>query len=94
MSNLCSFDVFMYANNLLLAASSIKDLQELINICLEEFHILNMAVNPIKSSCIKIGPNYDGTPTQMLIGTNDINWESSMRYLGHTLCSGNLGSSL
>jgi len=36
----------MYADDLQLAASIIKDLQELINICLVEFHILNMVVNP------------------------------------------------
>jgi len=37
---------FMWVDDLLLAASIIKDLQELINICLEEFHILKMVVNP------------------------------------------------
>jgi len=62
----------MCADDLLLAASTLKDLQELINICLEEFHILNMVVNPKKSSCIKIGPNYDTSPITMLIGTVDI----------------------
>ena len=83
-------NAFMYADDLLLAASTFKDLQELINICLEEFYILGMVVNPKKSSCIKIGPNYEKTPLKISIGASDIEWNCSLKYLGHTLLAGKL----
>jgi len=78
----------MYADDLLLAASTIKDLQELIKICLQAFHMLNMVINSKKSSCINIGQNYDTSPITIVTGTVDIKWDFSMRNVGHTLYSG------
>ena len=51
-----SFNAFMYADDLLLLALSIEDLQNMINICKSELDWLDLKINSNKSSCIRIGP--------------------------------------
>jgi len=57
----------MYADDLQLIASSVRDLQILINLCTNELSSLEMLVNEKKSSCLKLGTRYNVTPANISI---------------------------
>jgi len=53
IKNFC-FNSIMYADDILLLAISVADLQEMINLCLSELFICHLSVNPFKSTCMRL----------------------------------------
>ena len=51
--------VVMYADDILLIAPSVSELQRLFHACEFELSCLDMCINTKKSCCIRIGPRYD-----------------------------------
>ena len=49
----------MYADDLILMSPSVTVLQKLFQIVDEELMVLEMSINPSKSSSIRFGPRYD-----------------------------------
>ena len=49
----------LYADDLLLIAPSVSELQELFDACVIELSWLDMNINEKKSCCIRIGPRWD-----------------------------------
>ncbi len=77
-----SFNAFMYADDLLLLALSIEDLQNMIKICKSELDWLDMKINSKKSSCIRIGPQYNAAVSRLTIDSDHLEWVSELTYLG------------
>ena len=82
---------FLYADDILLVASSVHMLQEMLNCCETELMWLDMRINAKKSACIRFGPRYDTDCFQIVTANGDIiEWANSIRYLGIYFVSGRL----
>ena len=78
----CCF-VLLYADDILLIAPSVSELQQLFSNCERELIYLDMKINVKKSSCMRIGPRCDVRAVS--ISTNDgysLPWVNEIRYLG------------
>ena len=51
--------IVLYADDILILAPSVCELQRLLDACESELNWLDMAVNSKKSCCMRIGPRYD-----------------------------------
>ena len=78
----------MYADDLLLLANSVTDLQKLVNICIEEFDLLDLSLNVSKSSCLRIGSRFNSKCANISTGGGSVAWCDKIRYLGIFISSG------
>jgi len=83
-----SANCFFYADDICLLAPSIYSLQFLINEC----HLFalshNLTFNAKKTVCMKFSvDNHDSSGPTVLLEGNIINWVSSFKYLGYTICN-------
>jgi exonuclease III len=81
------FNAYMYADDLILLATSLADLQKMIDICKMELDWLDMVINAKKSGCIRIGLRFDVVPAKPCVGSDPIEWVSELQYLGVMLKS-------
>ena len=73
----------MYADDILLIAPSVSELQKLLHFFEPELRWLGMSINAKKSCCLRIGPRYDVVCAN--IQTSDgkvLPWVKELRYLG------------
>jgi endonuclease/exonuclease/phosphatase family metal-dependent hydrolase len=81
--------VILYADDILLIAQSVTELQKLLFACEAELRRLDMSINFKKTCCIRIGPRYNAEC--LSITTTDghaLPWVDKIRYLGVTIvCS-------
>ena len=88
MSLQCT-SIFLYADDILLVASSVHMLQEMLNCCETELMWLDMCINAKKSACIRFGSRYDTDCFQIVTANGDIiEWANSILYLGVYFVSG------
>lgn len=78
----------MYADDLLIISSSVKELQKMLNICGSIGNNLGIIFNGNKSSCLMVGPQKIQTPTEMEINGSKVKWVNQLKYLGIYLCAG------
>jgi hypothetical protein len=78
----------MYADDLILLAISLKDLQDMINVCSEELVKLDMKPNAKKSGCMRIGKRFNSKVSDILIERVAIPWCKELSYLGIVLAAG------
>jgi hypothetical protein len=78
----------MYADDLLLLALSLRDLQLMVNACSEELVKIDMKPNAKKAACLRIGDRVNVKLTDVLIDQLPIPWSQELQYLGLVLCSG------
>ena len=57
--NLMCFNSFMFADDLILLAISVCDMQKMVELCKTELDWLDMRINTDKSSCIRIGKRFN-----------------------------------
>src|SRR5258708_22012225 len=69
IKNIC-FNAAMFADDLLMLAISVVDLQAMLNICAEELTWLDMKFNVAKSACLRVGPRFlaPATPSWWVAG--------------------------
>jgi len=82
--NRACLSIKLYADDIILLASSVESLQKLVTIlCATELSSLDMSINGNKSVCIRIGPrsNKHCANTSVQDG-QDLNWIQSCPYLG------------
>jgi len=79
----------MYADDILLLASSVSELQRLFHACEFELSCLDMCINTKKSCYIRIGPrcNVKCASISTMKGHN-LPWVSAIRYLGTYIING------
>ena len=76
MIGACYAGIFLYADDIILLASSVQALQSLINICESELNSLCMAVN--KSACLRFGPRYKNVCVNVMVSGLVVIWVMSV----------------
>jgi len=75
--------IVLHADDILLIALSISELEKLLHICEGELDLLDMTVNFKKSGCMRIGQRYDANCANIVSSTGQvISWVNDIRYLG------------
>ena len=75
--------IFLYADDIILMASSVEGLQRLLTACEDELITLDMKINVKKSVCIRFGATYDHEYANLHLCSGDLlKWTVSCRYLG------------
>jgi len=75
--------VILYADDLLILAPSIGELQRLLDVCELELNWLDMSINEKKSCCMRIGPRCDIACANITTSNGNIlPWVDEIRYLG------------
>jgi hypothetical protein len=77
----------MYADDLLLIAASLSDLQKLIVLCTEQFRLINLPINIHKTVYIRVGKRWN---TECMINVNSYNIKctDTLKYLGVSIKAG------
>jgi hypothetical protein len=78
----------MYADDLLLISSSVRDLQMMLNTCGSIGNKLGIIFNGTKSNCLMVGPQKLKRPSEMEINGAKVKWVNQIKYLGVNLCEG------
>ena len=79
---------FMYADDIILLANTVTDLQLLLNLCGDIFSKLDLPINVSKSHCLRIGPRYKHECASLSLNSSTLEWAYSTKFLGITICSG------
>ena len=77
-----TFRSFMYADDLILLAPSVTELQLMIDICCSELVDIDLVLNESKSCCIRIGNRFFQTCAPLRTSKATIPWSQSVTYLG------------
>jgi len=83
-----SFNAFMYVDDLILMSISISDLQNMLDICADEFCKIDMCVNASKSSCIRVGASFNADVSSLVIDHDQLKWNTEIKYFGLTIMTG------
>jgi len=75
--------IILYADDILLLAPSVSELDNLFKMRERELKLLDMAINVRKSSCIRIGHRMDAQCANISLSTGSaIPWVDEIKYLG------------
>ena len=77
-----SASAIMYADDLVLLAPSISELQNMVRICSEELSLIDLKLNTKKSVCLRIGKRFKKVCCHINAGTSIIEWATEVKYLG------------
>lgn len=81
--------IFLYADDILLLAPSVRGLQMMLNVCEQYLTENGMSLNVNKSACIRIGPRFNEQCAELESTFGGIvKWVNSCRYLGTFFLSG------
>jgi hypothetical protein len=72
----------MYADDILLITASVSLMQELICLCISELKIIDFAVNPIKSTWIRIGERFNMDCVPLDVSSIQISCSKETKFLG------------
>jgi len=73
--------IILYADDILLLAPSVTQLEKLLRKCEEELSYLDMVINFKKSACLRDGPRYNVRCREITTSTgNSISWVNQMTY--------------
>jgi hypothetical protein len=78
----------LYADDMILLCPSIKGLQSMLDICDQTANDLLLQFNVSKSFCISVGKLAGSVVTDMRLGSRDISWVKSIKYLGLVINGG------
>jgi len=77
------FLIVLYADDILIIAPSVTDLQELFSECETHLLALDMSINAKKSCCLRIGPRCESVCADIITSSGLIlPWVNEIRYLG------------
>ena len=73
----------MYADDIMLLARSVCELQRMLTACEHELSWLDMSINSKKSCCMRIGPRCNFKCSNLTTSCgSDLPWVTEIRYLG------------
>jgi len=78
----------MYADDLILVAISLCDMQKMVNMCLGVLEDVEMMINGSKTVGIRIGGRFDEKTENIVIGRDKIEWKGEIKYLGVSIIAG------
>jgi len=81
INNICC-NSMMYADDLILLAISINDMQAMLEVCRAELLWVDMNLNIEKSSAIRVGEGWKNPISPLSISNKNIPWEKEIKYLG------------
>ena len=81
--NVCC-NAFLYADDLILMSLSIHDMCSLLDICRKELAWLDMRVNVVKSSAMRVGERWNVPLDPLMMGGESLPWVKEIKYLGMT----------
>ena len=85
---LANFSILVYADDIILIAPTVTALQDLLKCCELALTEIDMKINPLKSCCIRIGPDFDVNPKCIVTQDGvELPWLNEIRYLGSFLVS-------
>ena len=86
------FYIVLYADDILILAPTVTELQRLLSVCECELNWLDMAINVKKSCCIRIGPKFDTKCANIITssGSAALPWVTEIRYLGIFIVSSHM----
>jgi len=85
------FYIVLYADDILILAPTVTELQRLLSECECQLNWLDMSINVKKSCCIRIGPKYDIKCADITTSSGcALPWVSEIRYLGIFIVSSHL----
>ena len=73
---------FLYADDLILLAPSVLELQSMVDICCSELNAIDLKLNISKSTCISIGRRWHVDCKNIIANNDIIPWASDIIYLG------------
>ena len=75
--------IALYADDILLLAPSVSELQRLLCICESELKWLDLSINIKKTCCMRIGPRHDANCCNIVTTSGFVlPWVDEIRYLG------------
>ena len=78
----------MYADDLILIAPSVSELQTMVNICCQQLQEIDLRINDSKSTCIRIGKRWFEKCNPIMTPTGQIKWNTQLNYLGIDIPAG------
>src|SRR2546426_2177882 len=78
----------MYADDLVLLAPSISELQAMTDKCSVQLDLIGLQINSTKSYAIRIGNRFNTASCNIIVDGLEIMWGSSAKYLGTTILTG------
>ena len=84
----CSASALMYADDLVLLAPSIAELNTMIAICCKELSLIDLKLNAKKSVAVRIGKRCRSNVNNLIAVNETIAWANEARYLGVYILSG------
>ena len=72
----------------MLIASSVVDMQSMLNICTREADNLDMGFNVDKSVALRIGPRYKASCSSLFLSAKEMKYVDNVKYLGVHVSSG------
>ena len=87
LAKLCQYKrgvyIVLYADDILLLAPSVNELQHLLTMCEAELSSIDMKINVNKSCCLRIGPRSNVPCASISCSSGDsLPWVEELRYLG------------
>ena len=80
----------MYADDLILVCASLSHLQALVNICVNEFSYMGLAVNAKKCGLLRVGKKWSAECAKLFINDSALSKAKELRCMGVYLQSGNV----
>ena len=75
--------IILYADDILIVARSVCELENVLHICEEELNYLDMAISNKKSCCIRVWPRFSRECVSLCTTSGfAIPWAREVRYLG------------
>ena len=82
-----TFNILMYADDLVILSISLADLQHMIDICYTVFKRIRLDININKSACVRIGKRHKVKLSDMIVNGVILQWKEQFEYLGIVICS-------
>jgi len=76
------YHIVLYADDILIIAPSLTELQQLVNHCESKLCSLDMLINAKKSACMRVGPIYNVVCSSIVAGNQNLPWVDTVGYLG------------
>jgi len=79
----CGHDIILYADDIILIAPSVTELEKMLHMCENELRYIDMSINYKKSCSMRIGPRCNAKCANIVsLSGQRISWVTELRYLG------------
>jgi len=80
--------IVLYADDILLIAPTVCELQKLLRVCEQELRDLDMSINVQKTCCLRIGPRHNATCATISTSFGiAMPWVDKVKYIGYIRCA-------